>query len=172
MNNLDLFNQKKDAIKLIATDIDGTLTDGGVYLSETGEISKKFSFKDIMGISRLRKNGFLVAVISGEKTPIIDIYAAKLKLSDVYQGIKDKKSVILSLAEKHNLSPEQICFIGDDINDIPALETVGLPVVVNNCNGKLKKLDPIFITDAPGGDGAFRELADLLIPEHIPAWPH
>lgn len=170
MNNLELFYQKRELIKIVATDVDGTLTDGNLYLSEAGEVSKRFSFKDIMGLARLKRNGFTVAIISGEKSPIIDIYAKKLSINDVYQGTRKKKECLIDLANKYHLTLKNICFIGDDINDIPALESAGMPVIVNNANYKLKRIDNIFITDAPGGDGAFRELSDLLIPEDIPAW--
>ena len=163
MNNNELFNKKKKNIKLVVSDIDGTLTDGCLYLTESGEISKRFSFKDIMGLSLLRKNGYKIAFVSGEKTPIIDIYASKLKIEDVYQGIKQKDKPIAELIVKYQLKPANICFIGDDINDIPAMNAVGMPVAVNDCNSKLKKLENVFITDLPGGNGAFRELADLLL---------
>jgi 3-deoxy-D-manno-octulosonate 8-phosphate phosphatase (KDO 8-P phosphatase) len=170
MNNIELFKEKAAKIKLVATDIDGTLTDGSLYVTESGEISKKFSFKDIMGLSRLRKNGYIVAIISGEKSKIIDLYALKLQIEDVYQGTREKKECLEALAQKYKLTMKNICYIGDDINDIPALISVGLPVVVNNANYKVKNIEGIFITDAPGGQGAFRELSDLLIPEEVPAW--
>ena len=170
MNNIDLFIQKRSQIKLVATDVDGTLTDGGLYVSETGEISKSFTFKDIMGLARLKRYGLIVAIISGEKSPIIDIYSKKMNIEDVFQGTRKKKECLIQLSEKYNISMENICFIGDDINDIPALEAVGMPVIVNNANYKLKDLAGIFITDAKGGDGAFRELSDMLIPEDVPAW--
>lgn len=163
MNNIDLFIQKALKIKLVVTDIDGTLTDASLYLSESGEITKKFSFRDIMGVACLKRNGYIIAIVSGEVSKIIDIYASKLKIEDVYQGIRKKKESLLTLAEKYQLEPDNICYIGDDINDIPALEYVGLPVVVNNAHYKVKELKGVFITDADGGNGAFRELADLLI---------
>lgn len=171
MNNLKLFYKKAENITLVATDFDGTLTDGSLYLSETGEITKRVSFKDLMGISRLKKQGFIIAIISGDISPIIDTYASKLKIEDVFQGIKRKKDCIITLKEKYQIESENICYIGDDINDIPALECVGLPIIVNNANYKLKRLDNVFISEASGGNGAIREVADLLVPENIPPWP-
>jgi 3-deoxy-D-manno-octulosonate 8-phosphate phosphatase (KDO 8-P phosphatase) len=170
MNNPDKFREISKKIKIVATDIDGTLTDGSLYVSETGEITKKFSFKDIMGLARLKRNGYIVALISGEKSPIIDLYASKLNIEDVFQGTRKKKECLIALAEKYQASLENICFIGDDINDIPALNAAGIAVVVNNANYKVKQIDNVFITDAPGGMGAFRELSDHIIPEEMPAW--
>ncbi|OGI02157.1 MAG: hypothetical protein A2104_03850, partial [Candidatus Melainabacteria bacterium GWF2_32_7] len=113
-------------IKLIVTDFDGVLTDGYVfYSSVSDEEIKRISFKDIMGISLAVKNGYKVAIISGEKNKIIDKLANKFLLQDVHQGIKDKLTSLQSIAEKYKLSCEEICFIGDDINDISALEWAG-----------------------------------------------
>ncbi|MDD3013360.1 MAG: HAD hydrolase family protein [Candidatus Gastranaerophilales bacterium] len=155
-------NLKK--IKLIATDFDGIITDGFVYLSseQTGEM-KKVSFKDIMGMSLALKNDYKIAIISGEKNSIIDKIADKFKLDDVHQGIKDKLSVLLSIAQKYSLSLDQICFLGDDINDISALEEVGFAVTIPDSNYKVKNIPNIYITKANGGNGAFREIIDLLL---------
>jgi YrbI family 3-deoxy-D-manno-octulosonate 8-phosphate phosphatase len=154
----------KKKIKLIATDFDGIITDGFVYLSseQSGEI-KKVSFKDIMGMSLAVKNGYKIAIISGEKNNIIDKIADKFKLEDVHQGIKDKLSVILSLKEKYSLSFDEICYLGDDINDIAALENVGFAVTVPDANYKVLDVPNIYITKANAGNGAFREIIDLLL---------
>lgn len=151
-------------IKLIATDFDGIITDGFVYYSSTtDEELKKVSFKDIMGLSLAVKNGYKVAIISGEKNKIIDKVAAKFNLEDVHQGIKDKLSVIKFLAEKYTLKPENICYLGDDINDIEALEYAGLAVTVSDANYKVKEIKNIVITKASSGNGVFREVVDLLL---------
>jgi 3-deoxy-D-manno-octulosonate 8-phosphate phosphatase (KDO 8-P phosphatase) len=170
MNNLDLFYSKAKNIKLIASDIDGTLTDGTVYISESGEMTKRFSFKDVMGITRLRKNGYIFALVTGETSKIVDVFARRLKIEDVYQGTRNKRRCLEELAKKYNLEQDNICFIGDDVNDIPALELAGLPVVVNNANYKVKRLEGVFITDASGGKGAVREVSDHIISEEVPLW--
>jgi len=151
-------------IKLIATDFDGVLTDGYVfYSSVSDEEIKRISFKDIMGISLALKNGFKVAIISGEKNKIIDKLADKFSLEDVHQGIKDKLSALKFIAEKYKLSADEICFIGDDINDISALEWAGTSVTVSEANYKVKNIAKILITDAPSGNGVFREVIDSLL---------
>ena len=151
-------------IKLIVTDFDGVLTDGYVfYSSVSDEEIKRISFKDIMGISLAIKNGYKVAIISGEKNKIIDKLANKFCLEDVHQGIKDKLSALQSIAEKHQLSQDEICFIGDDINDISALEYAGTAITVPEANYKVKNITNIIITTAPAGNGAFREVIDALL---------
>ena len=151
-------------IKLIVTDFDGVLTDGYVfYSSVSDEEIKSISFKDIMGISLAIKNGYKVAIISGEKNKIIDKLANKFCLEDVHQGTKDKLSALQSIAEKHQLSQDEICFIGDDINDISALEYAGTAITVPEANYKVKNITNIIITTAPAGNGAFREVIDALL---------
>jgi len=156
-----LFNKN---IKLIVSDFDGVLTDGFVfYSSVSDEEIKRISVKDIMGISLAVKNGYKVAIISGEKNKIIDKLANKFSLEDVHQGIKDKLAVLQLIAEKYKLSQDEICFIGDDINDISALEWAGNAVTVPDANYKVKNITNIKITSASAGNGAFREVIDSLL---------
>ncbi len=153
-----------NSIKLIATDFDGVLTDGHVYYSSVSdEEIKQISFKDIMGISVALKNGYKIAIISGEKNKIIDKLATKFSLEDVFQGIKDKCSVLKEISEKYNIPKEEICYIGDDINDISALKWAGVAVTVPDANYKVKNIENIIITNSNAGNGAFREVVDSLI---------
>jgi len=154
----------ENTIKIIATDFDGILTDGCVYYSShSHEELKKISFKDIMGISLAVKNGYRVAIISGEKNQIIDKIAGKFSLEDVHQGIRDKLAVLHAICEKYSVPPENICYLGDDVNDIAVLERVGFALTVPDAHCKVKKLEGINITDACGGNGAFREVIDFLL---------
>lgn len=151
-------------IKLIVTDFDGVITDGFIYYpSGSSDEIKKISFKDIMGMSLAIKNGYKIAIISGEKSNIIDKVANKFNLEDVHQGIKDKLAALLSIKEKYSLSFEEICYLGDDINDLSVLEKVGLPVTVPDANYKVKKVPNIYVTSAHAGNGAFREVVDVLL---------
>jgi 3-deoxy-D-manno-octulosonate 8-phosphate phosphatase (KDO 8-P phosphatase) len=155
-------------IKIIATDFDGILTDGCVYYSSVSdEELKKISYKDIMGISLAVKNGYKVAIISGEKSRIIDRIAAKFNLTDVHQGIKDKFTVLNAISEKYNTPLSEICYIGDDINDISALEIAGIAITVPGANYKVKAINGILITTEQSGNGAFREVVDSLLADKM-----
>ncbi len=160
-----MLHRYKDKIKLIATDFDGILTDGFVYYSSVSdEEFKRLSFKDIMGISIAVKNGYKVAVISGEKNQIIDKVARKFNLQDVHQGIRDKYSVLRAICQKYSLSDDEVCYLGDDINDIEVLQHVGLPVSVPSANGKVsEKVENLYVTEADSGNGVFREVIDKLL---------
>ena len=151
-------------IKIIVTDFDGVLTDGYVYYSSVSdEEVKRISFKDIMGMSLAIKNGYKVAIISGEKNYIIDRLAAKFCLEDVHQGIKDKVAALMSISGKYGVPLSEICYIGDDINDISALEAAGVAVTVPQSNYKVKQVPGVLITQANAGDGVFREVVDSLL---------
>jgi len=151
-------------IKLIATDFDGVLTDGYVYYSSVSdEETKRLSYKDIMGISVAVRNGYKVAIISGEKNMIIDKLAGKFKLEEVHQGIRDKLPVLQAVAEKYGFSQEEVCYLGDDINDIQSLEWAGTAVTVKQANAKVFNVPDIIISSADAGNGAFREVVDSLI---------
>jgi 3-deoxy-D-manno-octulosonate 8-phosphate phosphatase (KDO 8-P phosphatase) len=149
-------------IKAIALDVDGVLTDGGFWWGPEGEEWKRFSFIDIMGLSLARKAGVKVALISGENSPLLDRLASKVGVTDVYRDCKDKARALRSLAEHYQMHLQEICFMGDDINDLPALEIAGLaaapanarPAVLERCQ---------FITKATGGNGAVRELVDYVL---------
>lgn len=157
------FNDKFNKIKLIATDFDGVITDGFVYFSSENTELKRVSYKDIMGMSVAVKSGYRLAIISGEKTPIIDKISNKFNLEDVHQGIRDKLSILLAIAAKYSLSLDEICYLGDDINDISILEKVGFAVTVPDGNFKVKEIPDIYVTQASAGNGAFREVIEMII---------
>lgn len=164
MTDKSAFIEKAKKVKLIAFDVDGVLTDGFVYFSAGGDEIKKFSFRDIMGISRLRKKEKIIALISGEESSTIDMLNRKIKANEVFAGIRDKRSVIENLRLKYNLEPAEICYVGEDINDVPAMKEVGVPIAVANGHKKAKDA-AIYITEKSGGDGAAREIADLITGE-------
>ncbi len=149
-------------IKAIAMDVDGVLTDGGVWWGPNGEEWKRFCFADIMGLSLARKAGMKLAFISGEDSPLVDRMAAKFPGTEVFKPCKDKRSALLQYIEKNQLAAENVCFIGDDVNDLGALELAGLPcapadarpVVLAKCQ---------LISKAKGGNGAVREIIDRIL---------
>lgn len=151
------------SIKMIISDFDGIMTDGCVYITEEKSISRKLNFKDIMAVSLLKKSGRDLAIISGEKNSAIDLIAEKFNLQEVHQDIRIKVDVIKSIVERNNLKEDEFLYIGDDINDIAALEFASIRITVPNAISGVKKVKDIQITTERGGDGAFREVIDCLL---------
>jgi 3-deoxy-D-manno-octulosonate 8-phosphate phosphatase (KDO 8-P phosphatase) len=149
-------------IKGVALDVDGVLTDGSFSWSESGEETKSFHFADVMGISLAKKAGFIFCLISGEDSPLVDRLAAKLKIDDIYKGRKDKGEALRAFAKINGLDLEEVCYMGDDVNDLPALEIAGLPAAPANAYD-IVRLKVKLITKHSGGRGAVRELLDGLI---------
>lgn len=148
-------------IKMIITDFDGIVTDNCVYINESGEMSRKINFKDIMGFSILHKNGYKLAIVSGEKNKAIDIISNKFEVEN-YQGIRQKLEIVEQIINKNQLSDEEWVYIGDDINDYDSLCRAKYAITVPNAVKKIKEIPNIQITETIAGDGAFREVADSL----------
>lgn len=148
-------------IKAIAMDVDGVLTDGTVWLDETGRESKRISFSDIMGVSLGRRAGLVFGLISGEGGPLFQAIAAKLGITDTYPLCKDKASAVRDFAARHELELDEVCFIGDDVNDLPALEICGLAVVPADAHTAVR-LSAQMVTSRPAGTGSVREVVDAL----------
>jgi 3-deoxy-D-manno-octulosonate 8-phosphate phosphatase (KDO 8-P phosphatase) len=149
-------------IKAIALDVDGVLTDGSVWWGPNGEEWKRFSFTDIMGVSLARKSGLIVALISGEDSPLVDRYAAKMGILDIEKNCKDKARALRAFAERQNLHLAEICFMGDDVNDIGAMKLAGLAAAPANAHGTVIE-QAQFVSKYPGGHGAVRELVDAIL---------
>ncbi len=149
-------------IRAIAFDVDGVLTDGGIWWGPNGEEWKRFCFADVMGVSLARKAGLLVTLISGEDSPLVDRFAAKLKLDDIAKGCQDKATALRAFAERHQLPLQAICFMGDDVNDLPAFMIAGLSAAPADARpAVLAKVS--FIAKNKGGNGAVRELVDAIL---------
>ncbi len=149
-------------IKAIALDVDGVLTDGTFYWGAEGQELKRFSFYDVMGISLGRKAGLIFALISGEDNSLIDRFAVKMSIVDIYKGCKDKAAALSFFCKKYELDFSQVCFMGDDVNDLSALELAGLSAAPANAHGSVKK-KVMLITKHSGGQGALRELIDHVL---------
>jgi 3-deoxy-D-manno-octulosonate 8-phosphate phosphatase (KDO 8-P phosphatase) len=154
-------------VRLLCVDVDGVLTDAGMYYGPDGEVLKKFNTRDGMGLARVREAGITVAIISGEDSAIVYARAAKLHIEDVYCGASNKRLAVDELCAKHGLDLDQVAFIGDDLNDLPALECVGLACAVADAVQPVKSVAHL-ITDRRGGDGAVRELCEFLIAARAP----
>lgn len=154
------------SLQAIAFDVDGVLTDGTLGWS-TGSLDeiKQFSFADIMGISLLRRLGLKLALISGEPSPLVDRYAAKMHLHHVVKGTRDKAGALREFTGKFNIPLDRTCFFGDDVNDLSAMEIAGLCACPANAAGEVRDHVTLhgFLSTQPGGRGAVRDFTDTLL---------
>lgn len=151
-----------NSIKMVITDFDGVVTDNCVYINEDFTMSRKLNFKDVMGFSILKKNGYEIAIISGEKNSAIEIMARKFNIKEIHQNIRIKIDVLKSIVEHYGLSDEEFVYIGDDINDLDCLKFAKYKITVPHATEKVKAVEGIQITKNAAGNGAFREVADCL----------
>ncbi len=150
-------------IKIFVTDFDGIFTDGKLRVYSDGSTSKDIDYKDIMAIANILKKNIKFAIISGEKSAAIDVIKVKFPNIDVFQNERNKINIFKSLLEKYNIEPENALYMGDDINDIECLNIAGFPATVNNAHKTVKSIKNIYITSSDGGQGAVREIADLIL---------
>ncbi len=149
-------------IKMFLTDCDGCLTDGGMYYSENGDELKKFNTKDGMGFKLLREKGIITGIITGEDRNLNTKRAEKLKIDELHQGVQDKVAIIKYLCKKYHIEPQNVAYVGDDINDLEAIEYVGLGCTVSDANIKVKECAD-YIAKLGGGKGAVREIIEEII---------
>ena len=157
---------KLKKVKALVMDVDGVLTDAGMYYSEKGDELKKFNTRDAQGVELLLKNGFLVAIITREKTKLVERRAKKMKINNVFQGVQNKLSCLRKFASANDLTLDEVSYIGDDINDLDVLKSAGLSITVNDATNKIKK-EADYVTKANGGCGAVREVCELLLDRNI-----
>lgn len=148
-------------IKAVALDVDGVLTDGTFWWGPDGVEMKRFSFRDVMGVSRASQRGMVFALISGERNALVDRYATKMNITSIYQGCKDKEAALRSFAETRQLDLESICFMGDDVNDLGAMKIAGLSAAPADAHTSVLAAAG-YVATLPGGRGAVRELLDFI----------
>lgn len=149
-------------IRFLILDVDGVMTDGGLYYSEEGVELKRFNAQDGFGIVRARECGLGIGIISGRETPIVAARARVLGIDDVYQGAADKVEAMRDIRSRYGLADSEIAYIGDDVFDLPLLAAVGFSAAPKNARPEVRrKVD--FVTSAAGGDGAVRELIDFIL---------
>lgn len=158
----DGLTRRLKKIRLIATDVDGVLTDGGLYYSDSGEQTKKFNVWDGLGLVLLKQAGLVTAVVTMDQTPLVKVRAAKLGMTEIHQGVKDKLAVLKQLASKYGIQLEEIAYVGDDVPDLPALRAVGFSAAPANAREPVRK-KVRYVCKAKGGEGAVREVADLIL---------
>ncbi len=156
-NNLD----KLARVKLLSLDVDGVLTDGGIYYTDSGDSFRKFNAKDGMGIVHLQAAGIPVCIISMGLPGAIDHRARRLGVKYVYTDVANKAQSMREIVDKLDINLSQVAHIGDDINDLPLFETVGLTIAVADAVDEVKAVADLITTNI-GGGGAVREIADII----------
>jgi 3-deoxy-D-manno-octulosonate 8-phosphate phosphatase (KDO 8-P phosphatase) len=154
-------------IKLFITDIDGVMTDAGMYYTENGDELKKFSTYDGMGLKMLMKLGVKTGIITGEDRLLNKKRAEKIGVDYLYQGIADKLNTASLLCKKIGVSLSEVAYIGDDINDLELLEACGIAACPANAMKSVKAIPNIIHLEKKGGDGAVREFIELLIERNL-----
>jgi len=150
------------AVRLLVMDVDGVLTDGGIYYTERGDEVKRFDVRDGQGLVLLRQAGVLTAVITRRRSEIVERRADELGIAEVHQGASDKRAVLESLLARRGVSASEAVYVGDDVGDIPAMQLVGFPVAVADAVSPVKRA-AAYITRTAPGHGAIRELCDLIL---------
>lgn len=154
--------KKLQNIKIVLTDVDGVLTDEGMYYTENGMAMKKFNVKDGMGASLLRAAGYTLGLITSDKSLIAKARGERLLFEFIILGTYEKLAAAKQICEEKNCTLENIAFIGDDVNDLEILREVGFAAAPKNAMPEIKKVVD-YVCAKKGGDGAYREIAELLL---------
>ena len=149
-------------IKILVMDVDGTLTDGKIYMSANGELMKAFNIKDGYAIARLRDYGIEPVIITGRSSEIVKQRCAELKIKELHQGIENKSYKLREVCEKLHIELSQVAYIGDDLNDLPCMKICGYSACPSDAMKQVK--DRVsYVCQEKGGDGAVREFIDHII---------
>ena len=158
-------------IKLFLTDVDGCMTDGGMYYTSEGEAMKRFCVYDGMGMVLLQEAGIPCGILTSENSQVVKARAEKLKLRYLYLGVGSKVNpncltklqAAQKICDELGISLAEVCFVGDDINDVELLSAVGYPCCPPNARPEVKAIEGIRILNTPGGQGAIREIVDRIL---------
>lgn len=149
-------------VRLFATDVDGVLTDAGMYYGESGDEWKKFNTRDGMGIKLLQKAGIITAIVTQERTKLVARRGEKLTIPEIHQGVMDKLSLVREMAARHGLTLNQVAYVGDDVNDLEALKAVGFSAAP--ADGIPQVIAAVtYVCKKRGGEGAVREIVDMIL---------
>jgi len=149
-------------LKILLLDVDGVMTDGGIILVGAGEEAKRFDVQDGMGITLARSVGLKIGIITSRESAVVQRRAAELHIDELFQGVRRKTEVLDIILAKHEIQASQASYIGDDIQDIPIMKLVGLPIAVQNARPEVKECSR-FVTPTPGGHGAVRDAVEWLL---------
>ena len=158
----ELYKKDCKKIRLVITDVDGVLTDGGRYYSKSGEKLKKFHVHDGMAVNLLLRNGIKTIILTKERSEIVKKWSKDMNVSKTFMGIREKESLLPKICGIFDLQKEEIAFIGDDVNDIELMKKVGFSATPKD-GIKLAQQTAKYICKQEGGKGAFREFTDLIL---------
>lgn len=155
-------NARASKVRLVVFDVDGVLTSGQIAIGKDGEVMKEFFVQDGLGIAVTQRAGIKTAIITGRESEMVRLRSAELKICDVYQGTLDKQTALRELMDKHGLGVEEVAYVGDDLNDLPALVQVGfacgvansVPEVAQRCH---------YISAHRGGGGGVRDVLEFIL---------
>jgi 3-deoxy-D-manno-octulosonate 8-phosphate phosphatase (KDO 8-P phosphatase) len=156
-------------IRLLVLDVDGVLTDGGLYYTPSGEHTKRFHVHDGLAMVEARRAGLRLAVVSGRKSSAVARRLAELGVAEVHQGVRDKCAVLTDLMARFGLGRAQVAVMGDDLNDLPSMRQAGLALAPHNAAREVRK-SAHWVSRRAGGEGAVREALELLLRARH-AWP-
>lgn len=154
-------------IKILLTDVDGVLTDGGMYYTNEGDVMKKFHTRDGMGVNLLRRNNILTIIVTKEKTKIVRQWAKKMNVERIYDGIIQKEQIIDRICSTFNVKTNELAYIGDDVNDLELMKNVGFSATPNDGIKHAREIAD-YICKVRSGDGVLREVADLILSIRYP----
>ena len=154
--------EKLKKIQLLALDVDGVLTDGGIYIDEEGRQVRRFNMQDGYGLRLIQDQGIKVAIVTKATSIAVRHRADMLGIKEVHLGTDDKLAEMKIICEKTRLTLDQVAFMGDDLIDVELLSAVGFPAAPSNAVPQVRN-HVVYVTQAKGGDGAVRELCDLLL---------
>ena len=147
---------------MLVMDVDGTLTDGKINISENGELFKSFSVKDGYGIKLLIEHNIIPVIITGRISKIVELRAQELRFIEVHQGVADKRLKLMEIVDRYDLDLNQIAYIGDDLNDLDAISCVGISYAPADAILEVKKSVKC-VLQSEGGNGALRECIDHIL---------
>ncbi|HXJ84271.1 MAG TPA: HAD-IIIA family hydrolase [Candidatus Methylomirabilis sp.] len=156
-------------IRLLVLDVDGVLTDGGLYYGASGEDTKRFHVHDGLAMVEARRAGLTVAVVSGRASAAVARRLAELGVTEVHQGVHDKCAVVIRLMERLGLGAAEVAVMGDDLNDLPPMKKAGLALAPHNAVPEVRRAAH-WVSRCAGGDGAVRDALEMLLRARH-AWP-
>ncbi|MEX0939154.1 MAG: HAD hydrolase family protein [Pirellulales bacterium] len=155
-------DERCERIELLLCDVDGVLTDGGVWFDNQGIEAKQFHIRDGMGIHLWQRAGYRCGLVTGRTSQVVKLRAAELGINILRQGIGEKLIAVQQILDELNLSAEQACYVGDDLNDLPVIRSVGLGVAVADAADEVRQAAH-YTTSMDGGRGAVRETVELIL---------